>query len=198
MQAADASFIYEPEPCRGASDSNGNWYPLMPTLEEQNRFRRLEINRHWNKYQKGQYKKSTGRLASSVYMFKPNEIQVFKTHHAYTDEIINIHVSVKDPENRPDVNFFGYNSHEPCIAFRGQACHFSSFFALAHLLAAADKVELFYKSPSEVKFPPEGLQPNLTYEEFAGEIEIVEYVAWLKDGDTQTGEYFLQAIGIPS
>lgn len=183
MQALDIPFVYEAEPCRGAKDSNGNWYPLMATLDEQNRCRDREVSRLWHQYRKGEYKKATGDStpSSSVCMVETNDIQVSKTYHAFTDEIINIDVFTNDPERWPDVNIFGYNGHDRCLAFRGQACHYGSFYAFAQLLVVQGKVDTFYKSPSEIKFPPEGLRPNLTYKEFAGQVEIVEYAAWLKD-----------------
>ena len=181
MQALDIPFVYEAEPCRGAKDSNGNWYPLMATLDEQNRYRDREIGRLWHQYRKGECKKATGDSTPSSSVCMVEEIQVSKTYHAFTDEIINIDVFTNDPDRWPDVNIFGYNGRDRCLAFRGQACHYGAFYALAQLLVVQGKVDTFYKSPSEIKFPPQGLRPDLTYQEFAGQVEIVEYAAWLKD-----------------
>lgn len=201
MQALEIPPLFEAKPCRGVEDSNGLWYPLMPTIDEQKHFRDMEIARLWQKYQNGDYKKSTEApkpSSPSVRMISPDAIQVSKTYHAYTDEIINIDVFTKDPDRWPDVNIVGYNSDDNCFAFRGQACYYDSWFALAHLLVGADKVKTFYKSPSEITFPPEGLQPNLTPKEFASRVEIVGYAAWLKETVNNSRRSPLETFKLPS
>lgn len=189
---ADIHDHDQDEDCgRGAIDCNGNWYPLMPTLEEQNRARDRAVNNLWDKYQRGMYKKAADGPAprSKVEYMDDKYLHVSKVYHAFTDAIINIDVSSKDPDLSPNLNFISYNPKDRCLAFRGQACNYGSFYSLAQLLLLQDRIDHFFKARSEVRFPDEGLQPDLDYQVFAGRVEIVEYAAWLKEssGDSQSG-----------
>jgi hypothetical protein len=152
-------------------------------LEEQNRARDRAVNNLWDKYQRGFYKRAADGTAprSKVEYMDDKYLHVSKVYHAFTDDIISIDVSSKDPDLSPNLNFISYDAKDRCLAFRGQACHYGSFYSLAQLLLLQDRIDQFYKARSEVKFPEEGLEPGLDYQTFAGRVEIVEYAAWLKE-----------------
>lgn len=61
-------------------------------------------------------------------------------------------------------------------------------FAMA-LVKGKDAVGGF-KAPSEIRFPPTGLEDGLSYEEFATRVEVVEYVMWVSDIGEEDGKCY--------
>lgn len=47
-----------------------------------------------------------------------------------------------------------------------------------------------FKAPSEIRFPPTGLEDGLSYEEFATRVEVVEYVMWVSDIGEEDGKFY--------
>ncbi|KAK7431756.1 hypothetical protein QQZ08_001694 [Neonectria magnoliae] len=45
-----------------------------------------------------------------------------------------------------------------------------------------------FKAPSQIRFPPRGLEDGLSYEEFAGRVEVVEYIMWVYDVEENDSE----------
>ena len=87
-----------------------------------------------------------------------------------------------------DTNFMGYDQEARCLAFRGETRHLDAFLNFAYGMVNSEQVEHVFKVASEVRVPEGGLEPDLEYDEFASQVEIVEYGMWLKNVPVEQGK----------
>lgn len=172
-------------------DYESIWRRIEPSLKEVNKRRKQAIGHLWDQYLAGRYQVAQNPSPSHLELIRPEDLRVH-TSHAFTGKLNYVDVlNAADPDT-PGLNFMGFDPEKKCLAFRGQAQHFHAFLEFANYLVRSDRVESAFKAPSEVKFPKGGLETGLEYEEFAGQVEIVEYAMWLKDGPDEDGESKLQ------
>lgn len=157
-------------------------------LEEVDRVKldQVEVRRHtairplWEKYEKGEYTVAPDYMPdTTIELISADDLHVDSQESPMTGELCYIDVTNDAAEERPGVNFMGFDPKQRCLAFRGEARHLDRFLDFGHELIQKEGIKGLFKAPSEVKIPKAGLKPNLSYDEFAGRVEIVEYAMWL-------------------
>ncbi|KAI6784197.1 uncharacterized protein J7T54_004743 [Emericellopsis cladophorae] len=95
-------------------------------------------------------------------------------------------------------SFMGFHPEKRCLAFRGEARFLEMFQDFASNFVREDHIVSVLQTPVDVEFPPEGLPGGLEFAEFAGRVEIVEYVMWLKvaDEDHEPGAESITVLGV--
>lgn len=93
-----------------------------------------------------------------------------------SEDIIDVNVIKKtDPMA---INFMGYDRRHKCLAFKGEARLFDTFLDFASAAGNGVWVAGTFKSGNEIRVPPE-IERGLSLDDFAGRVEILEYVMWM-------------------
>jgi hypothetical protein len=158
-------------------------------IDEIGEGRRTTIEPLWREYQQGNF-----TIASPT--STPAHVELVPTHNLLVESTFDASgqpssVAVRNMGslNLQGTNFMGFHTEQRCLAFRGQTRFLKTFQDFASNFVKEDHIVSVLQTPINAEFPPEGLPAGLEYEEFAGRVEIVEYVVWLKEADTEHGMY---------
>lgn len=106
-----------------------------------------------------------------------SDLRVNVTRELGSRDIID--VDVAKVSDSTAINFMGYDRGLKCLAFKGEARLFDTFLDFTAAAGNGGGIAGAFKGRSEVRLPPLGLERGLSFEEFKGRVEIVEYVMWM-------------------
>ncbi|CAH0052686.1 unnamed protein product [Clonostachys solani] len=135
----------------------------------------------WEKYEQGHYKFiPDDQPESTIELIKSSDLRVERRGDFSKGQLSSIHVAHSGAKEFPGVNFIGFEPTQQCLAFRGEARHLESFIEFSNAMVKGERVQFVFKAPAALVIPKAGFRKNLDYDEFAGQVEIVEYAMWLR------------------
>ncbi|KFA61398.1 hypothetical protein S40285_03620 [Stachybotrys chlorohalonatus IBT 40285] len=165
--------------------------PSEEALETNSQQRHDAIWPVYEEYMVGKHTSSED-LATKVFaplqLVPSSDLDVNQVRSASDDSVINVDVCrYSDPWS---TNFMGWHQGQKCFVFKGETRLFDDFLAFTTELLKAERVLLVFKAPFSIRLPRGGLPAGMSYEEFAGHVETVEYAMWLQDSvdDDSDGE----------
>ncbi|KEY72039.1 hypothetical protein S7711_00057 [Stachybotrys chartarum IBT 7711] len=165
--------------------------PSEEALEANSQQRHDAIWPVYEEYMAGKHTSSED-LATKVFaplqLVPSSDLDVNQVRSASDDSVINVDVCrYSDPWS---TNFMGWHQGQKCFVFKGETRLFDDFLAFTTELLKAERVLLIFKAPFSIRVPRGGLPAGMSYEEFAGHVETVEYAMWLQDSvdDDSDGE----------
>ncbi|VUC24737.1 unnamed protein product [Clonostachys rosea] len=151
------------------------------TLDQIRERRHQLIQPLWEKYEQGHYKViPDDQPESTIELIKSSDLRVERRGDLSKGQLSSIHVAHSGAKEFPGVNFIGFEPTQQCLAFRGEARHLDSFIDFSNAMVKGERVQFVFKAPAAAMIPKAGLRKNLDYDEFAGQVEIVEYAMWLR------------------
>ncbi|CAG9943924.1 unnamed protein product [Clonostachys rosea f. rosea IK726] len=151
------------------------------TLEQIRERRHQLIQPLWEKYEQGHYNViPDDQPESTIELIKSSDLRVERRGDLSKGQLSSIHVAHNGAKEFPGVNFIGFEPTQQCLAFRGEARHLDSFIDFSNAMVKGERVQFVFKAPAAAVIPKAGFRKNLDYDEFAGQVEIVEYAMWLR------------------
>ena len=148
----------------------------------------------WEEYQAGEHISAVGYFDKSVDLIPSSDLNVRQLIDPETGELSGVDIVKKS--NPLDLNFMGYDPQQKCFAYRGEARLFDLFVSYTSELLKGKHVRAVCKIAG-VRVAGGGLPANMTFEEFAGHVEVIEYGMWLLDSESDSGKLtVLRAAGI--
>ncbi|KPM35058.1 hypothetical protein AK830_g11515 [Neonectria ditissima] len=148
------------------NDDGGISSKSPTTLSTVNKTRHEILELAYTEYLQGKILKVSPVVLPYLELIPDWDLTVESSRDPHTDEITELECP-----------------YEKCAVFKGEAALFDRFIDFAMGLVQGQAAVGGFKAPSEIRFPPRGLEDGLTYEEFAGRVEIVEYIMWVRNVD---------------
>ncbi|KAG9249921.1 uncharacterized protein F5Z01DRAFT_434571 [Emericellopsis atlantica] len=160
--------------------------------------RRATIEPLWRKYQQGSFPLASPTCTTAhVELVSKHNLLIESTVDA-SGQPSSVSVENMGSPHSHAGGFMGFHPEKRCLAFRGEARFLEIFQDFASNFVKEDHIVSVLQTPVEVDFPPEGLPAGLEFAEFAGRVETVEYVMWLKaaDEDHEPGAESITVLGV--